>query len=187
MAKTKTKSQRTGNYKGGIPQGETTFDAVSKRLDKNLKIIGKVVQEEFKDTFYMQSIMSKKVKENFGYEHKTIGFAPDGGAWYTKNPLEGGKLIAVFEAKKQGSRGNACERWFKNALFASCLNPDVCYVTFCAGEGAKDGEVLSNKLANAGEQMFATKGSNNFTFVRQEEGFTQKEVYDIMKKTLEAL
>ena len=61
------------------------------------------------------------------------------------------------------------------------------YVTFCAGEGAKDGEVLSNKLADAGEQMFATKGSNNFTFVRQEEGFTQKEVYDIMKKTLETL
>ena len=68
----------------------------------------------------------------------TFGFAPDGGAWYTQDPLEGGKLVAVFEAKKQGkvvvTHVNVGGRML---LSAKLLSTPMCsYVTFCAGEGA---------------------------------------------------
>ena len=117
-----------------------------------------------------------------GYEDKIkyvgdncFGFAPDGGAWF-----KGDKLVAVFEAKKQGLGGNAYERWWDNACTAKHINPDVVYVTFCSGPGSAQGQWLDNLRRKANIML-----GENFKFYMSPEGFTFDQVSAIMQETLE--
>ena len=112
--------------------------------------------------------------------------APDGGAWF-----KDGKLVAVFEGKKQGIKGNAIERWFKNSYICRLINPDVCYVTFSAGEGAADGRVLQKTLAiahlsghNGGPPKFNQFNPNNNSTFFSVEGFTDDFIRDVMLEVL---
>jgi len=163
-------SQRESDFKGGIQVGTTAFDADSKRLDRCLK--------ECKDEI---SIDGYAVVTQFNYDMKIkyvgddcFGFAPDGGAWF-----KGDKLVAVFEAKKQGEGGNAYERWWDNANTAKFINPDVKYVTFCSGAGAAEGKCL-DKLHRKAKIMMG----DNFIFHNNVEGFTKEEVMELMLETL---
>ncbi len=166
-------SQRDKDFNGGVKPGTTAFDEDSRRLDKYLKEMrDSIIAPEFKMVKKFDKDMKNRLvgKDCFGFE-------PDGGAWF-KN----GKLVAVFEAKKQGKLGNANERWFKNASIAYFINSDVKYVTFCTGEGADKGNPL-DKMGDLAECIF---GKNNI-FHCQVEPFTKRQVCDIMIEVLEGI
>jgi hypothetical protein len=176
-------SQRDDTFKGGIQKGETAWDENSLKLDKLLKNATDILQERFAaDT--RNSISSLRVVKQFSKKDKLkyvgddcFGFAPDGGAWFL-----GDKLVAVFEAKKQGIHGNACERWWDNASTAKYINEDVAYVTFCVGEGAGEDQVL-DKLRRKAKIMFGENYS--FHMSTDVNNFSQKDILNIMTKTLE--
>jgi len=166
-------SQREKDFKGGIQAGTTAFDDDSKRLDVYLK--------ECRDEITLEG-MNKVNQFNEQMKMELVGdncfgFAPDGGAWF-----KDGKLVAVFEAKKQGRQGNAYERWWDNASTARFINPDVKYVTFCTGAGAAVNECL-DKLRRKAQRMFG----ENFIFHNQVEPFTKRQVCDIMRDVLEGI
>jgi len=165
-------SQRESDFKGGIQNGTTAFDAESKRLDVYLKETYKSLKEELTE-FECVSQFTKEMKLKYVGDD-CFGFAPDGGAWF-KN----GELVAVFEAKKQGEQGNAYERWWDNAITAKHLNENVKYITFCTGDGAAEGKCL-DKLARKAKIML---GENFITHLKVEP-FTEQEVRDIMIETL---
>lgn len=166
-------SQRDIDFRGGIQRGTTAFDEKSKRLDVYLKENYKSLSSDF-DEFTSVSQFTKEMKiELVGDD--CFGFAPDGGAWFYK-----GKLVAVFEAKKQGEGGNAYERWWDNATTAKFINPDVKYVTFCTGAGAAADKCL-DKLRRKAKIMMG----ENFVTHCKVEPFTKQEVLDIMIQTLE--
>ena len=160
-------------FKGGIQKGTTAFDVDSKRLDGDVKKATKTLVNEFRDLNVITRMSNIMKIELVGDD--CFGFAPDGGAWF-KN----GKMVAVFEAKKQGNRGNAYERWWDNAVTAKYINPNVLYVTFCTGKGAVPNGVL-DKLARKAKRMLG----DNFRFHLKVEPFTQEEIEEIMTKTLE--
>ena len=152
-------------FNGGIQKGTTAFDEASKKLDADAKDIRNELEFAF-DELTMVRVINKKQKfELVGDD--CFSFAPDGGAWF-----KDGKLVAAFECKKQGVHGNACERWWDNAVTAKFINQDVVYVTFCSGAGASEGEVL-DKMRRKGELMMGDK----FKFFMSIDGFS----YDEMK------
>ena len=182
-------SQRDKNFKGGIQKGTVATDTVAKKLDTQCKTL--------KESIIVPGlIVQRKIRQD--QIPGGIGACdPDGGAWF-----KDGKLVAVFEGKKQGKKGNAIERWFKNNFVCrditfsfSCsitfyfvcraINPDVCYVTFCVGEGAGDGEVIQKTLNiahMAGINKFNPNGNTVFFAV---DGFTTEFMNDVMLEVLE--
>jgi hypothetical protein len=165
-------SQRESDFKGGIQNGTTAFDTESKRLDVYLKENRQLLRSEL-DGFKVVNRFSKQLKESLVGDD-CFGFEPDGGAWF-----KDGKLVAVFEAKKQGEQGNAYERWWDNATTAKFINPDVKYVTFCTGAGAAEDKCL-DKLRRKAKIMMG----ENFETHCKVEPFTEQEVRDIMRETL---
>ena len=168
------KSQRDAGFNGGIQSGTTAFDPQSKTLDGQLK---EVRDEISVCGFTMVKQFPRKLKIDLIGED-CFGFAPDGGAWFKGNS-EDGNLFAVFEAKKQNKKGNANERWFKNAQIAKSINPDVKYITLCSGEGAKKGECLEKMSQLAKRTM-----GRNFEFYMSPDGFTKEQVNRIMLSVL---
>lgn len=160
-------------FKGGIQAGTNAFDENSKRLDESAKTA--------RDSL-VYSFPSLKMVKTFPREMKLdlvgddcFGFSPDGGAWFESK----GKLVAVFECKKQGKVGNAYERWWDNAVTAKHINKDVMYLTFCSGEGAMEGECL-DKLRRKAKIMMG----ENFLFEMSLSGFAYEEVENKMKEVL---
>jgi hypothetical protein len=126
-------SQRTGDFRGGIQKGMNATDIDAKHLDVSLKELQREILKEIGHLGYnVRPKIPKAFLEEYGVE---TGFMPDGGVWYRE-----GVVVAMFEGKKQGARGNACERWFKNARIASSLFPRARYVSFGAGPGFAKGE-----------------------------------------------
>ena len=167
-----TMTQRDENFKGGIQKGTVATDTVAKKLDIQCKTL--------KETIEVEGLtMQKKIRQD--QIPTGIGACePDGGAWF-----KDGKLVAVFEGKKQGKKGNAIERWFKNNFVCRAINPDVCYVTFCVGEGAGDGEVIQKTLNiahMAGINKFNPNGNTVFFAV---DGFNNEFIAGVMKDVLE--
>lgn len=168
------KSQRKDGFKGGIQKGTTAFDIYSKELDGSLKKAIANIKEVFPKLHVIKQ-MKKDMKLALVGDD-CFGFAPDGGAWF-KN----GKLVAVFEAKKQGEDGNAYERWWDNATTAKYLNKKVLYVTFCTGAGAAKDKCLDKLRRKAGIML-----GKNFKFYNKVEPFTQEEIEKIMIDSLKA-
>jgi len=166
-------SQRVNGFKGGIQAGTTAFDKDSKLLDKQLKEARELYKSQ-NHSLKCVSVFSKEDKIKYVGDD-CFGFAPDGGAWFLDD-----KLVAVFEAKKQGLGGNAYERWWDNAMTAKHINPDVMYITFCSGPGSAEGECL-DKLRRKAEIMLG----KNYKFHMSPEGFTFNEVNAIMQGVLE--
>ena len=109
---------------------------------------------------------------------------PDGGAFYIGN-----KLIAVFEAKKQGSKGNAIERWYKNNIWCrEFINPEVSYITICSGYVEQDGPLYRILYpfhsGSKGSVNKFTKGKNSVFF---KESWTRDEVKSIMQQVLDEI
>jgi hypothetical protein len=165
-------SQRDKNFKGGIQKGTVATDTVAKKLDVQCKTI--------KESIFVEGLrVQRKIRQD--QIPGGIGACePDGGAWFKDS-----KLVAVFEGKKQGMRGNAIERWFKNNFVCRRINPDVCYVTFCVGEGAGDGEVLRKTLNIAHLEGTNQFNPNNNSVYYSEDGFSEKFIRNVMQKVLE--
>lgn len=123
----------TKTFNGGIQKGTVATDARARKLDNYCKELRESVFANFKseDLTVQKKLNQNQIPGGIG------ACEPDGGAWFYK-----GILIAVFEGKKQQNRGNAIERWFKNNFICRSINPQVSYVTFATGEGAKaDGTI----------------------------------------------
>jgi len=165
-------TQRDKNFKGGIQKGTVATDAVAKKLDIQCKTLKETIEVE--GLTVQRKLRQDQIPGGIG------GCEPDGGAWF-----KDGKLVAVFEGKKQGKGGNAIERWFKNNYICRAINPNVCYVTFCVGEGAGDGEVLQKTLNIAhrdGINKFIPNRNSVFFSV---DGFSDEFISGVMKDVLE--
>lgn len=163
------------NYKfrGGIQEGTAAFDEQSKKLDESAKIARNTLTSSF-PSLCMIKTFSREMKMKLVGDD-CFGFSPDGGAWFDSNNV----LVAVFECKKQGKVGNACERWWDNAVTAKYINRDVIYLTFCSGEGAQSGECL-DKLRRKAKIMMG----ENYLFEMSPNGFTYSEIETKMKEVL---
>jgi hypothetical protein len=159
-------------FRGGIQKGTTAFDEASKQLDSFVKDAAKIVASRHPNVKMVKQLTKEMKIKYFGDD--CFGFAPDGGAWFI-----GDKLVAVFEAKKQGRGGNAFERWYDNATTARHINNDVIYVTFCSGEGAEPGQCL-DKLRRAA----TIKLGSNFQFVMSPAGFSFDETIAIIESVI---
>lgn len=79
-------------------------------------------------------------EQTVGFSHRqrldkgtrNIGCEPDGGIIFDPS----GNPVIAFESKKQGTVGNAIERWYKNFRFLTHHNRNLHYVTTLIGEGA---------------------------------------------------
>jgi flavodoxin len=158
---------------GGIQKGTTAYDEESRRLDQLIKDTAKKLKLELK-SFQVITRMTKQMKIDLVGDD-CFGFAPDGGAWFIT-----GKLVAVFEGKKQGENGNAYERWWDNAVTAKHINPDVKYITFCTGGGAVKDKCL-DKLRRKAKIMMG----KNFEMHLKVDPFTTEEIEAIMRSVLE--
>ena len=128
---------KTTYFKGGIQNGTVATDARARKMDNYCKELRESVFANFKS-----KDLTVQKKLNQTQIHGGIGACePDGGAWFYK-----GILIAVFEGKKQQNRGNAIERWFKNQYICRSINPQVSYVTFATGGGAKANGTIGKAL-----------------------------------------
>ena len=167
-------SQRTDGFRGGIQRRQVATDSAARNLDRQLKDISKKLQSEFPDLTWKTKLPNNIIAECH------VSCAPDGGAWF-----RGDVLVGVFEAKKQGLQGNAIERWFKNNYICRKMNSNVSYVTFCVGEGAGEGKVIQKTLDVAHEGFNKFNHGDNSCFLSPE-GFTDKQIADIMRETLNA-
>ena len=127
----------TSYFKGGIQNGTVATDARARKLDNYCKELRESVFANFKseDLTVQKKLNQNQIPGGIG------ACEPDGGAWFYK-----GILIAVFEGKKQQNRGNAIERWFKNNFICRSINPQVSYVTFATGGGAKANGTIGKAL-----------------------------------------
>lgn len=168
-------------FRGGIQKGTMAWDAVSLALDKQ---INKIAKELAKDPAvisagysYQKKLKKEQVPGNIG------ACSPDGGVW-----IRDGKVIAAFEAKKQGKSGNAIERWYKNTFILRTLNPLVNYVTFTCGAGASINTPIGQTLAIAvyenGEHHFNEYREGKNSVFMNVDGYTDDEVRIIMRKAL---
>ena len=119
---------QTTYFKGGIQNGTVATDARARKLDNYCKELRESVFANFKS----EDLSAHKTVNQNQLPGGSGAWEPDGGAGFYK-----GILIAVFEGKKQQNRGNAIERWFKNNFICRSINPQVSYVTFATGGGAK--------------------------------------------------
>jgi len=172
-------SQRIDGFRGGIQSGTVATDIAAKALDEACKVSSTLLAEEMSSNGYV--CIRKMNKKLLNPLNVYIGCAPDGGAWFRD-----GKLVAVFEAKKQGIGGNAIERWVKNYEVCKRFNPDVKYVTFGSGAGFEEGNycwrfaksyIDSNRKFN---ELYST-GTSWFI---NPEGFTQNQIISVMREAL---
>ena len=165
-------SQRKKGYSGGIQRGEEALDDYSRLLDKQVKSSRDALEVVFPHLTMIKRFSTEDKIRLVGDD--CFGFSPDGGCWFKKK-----KLVAVFEAKKQGVNGNAHERWWDNAVTAKHINPDVMYVTFCTREGAQKGECLEQMSRKAKIMM-----GDNYIFYLSPKGFTIEEIHQYMSEIL---
>ena len=166
------------NTRGGKGAVASTQESIF--LDNLLK---ETSQEVSKDNLHIE--FSSQIRFDSMDELGSVNYIlPDGGAFYI-----GGKLIAVFEAKKQGRRGNAIERWYKNNVWCRYfLNPEVSYITICSGYVEQDGPLYRILYpfhnGERGSVNKFTKGKNSVFF---KESWTREEVKGIMQQVLDEI
>ena len=168
------------NFRGGIQPGTTALDEESKAMDDNAKSamirVAEILQSSYPELVVQSKLDQSQIPGGIG------SCAPDGGVWFYK-----GQLIAAFESKKQGAKGNAIERWFKNNFIVRAINPTATYVTFASGEGVVAGNPIHRILHIAHQGLYGVMnevqiGVNNLHC--KVEGFSVDEMTDIMLETL---
>jgi hypothetical protein len=160
--------------RGGLRPNHTgASDADSKRLDSNLKTIRDELAEE------LVGVPGLQMKVRIPKTDTITPCEPDGGAWYYN-----GILIAAFEAKKQQDAGNAIERWYKNMHRCRVLNPDISYVTFCRGEGARPRGVIGIALEVAHPDGWNKYHPGRNSCWLEPQGFTKEFIKGTMREVL---
>jgi hypothetical protein len=177
---------------GGIQPGTEAGSKESKQLDGDVRSVALAIAQAQDQYFYEQghrNLTSGRINESVRDAASlpelvekgiTLGCVPDGGMWFDGDrSTPNRKLKVVFEAKHQGTGGNAIERWGTNHDICKAINPDCTYVTFATGAGAVNGEVLHRH----GTNMEIIHGKN-VQWHYKPEGFSQEEIFNIMKTTL---
>ena len=161
----------------GIQLGTCATDAAARKLDCECRDSAKLALDILSNSYpglkLVKKLQKNQIPGNLG------ACQPDGGLWFL-----GDKLVAVFEAKKQGNGGNAIERWFKNNFVCRLINSEVSYVTFATGPGASLRGNIHSCLAVAhleGVNKINPKGNSLFL---QPEGFTKDEIVAIMVEVI---
>jgi hypothetical protein len=163
---------------GGIQPGTVATDKYAKKLDKQLKDSAQELKSYFADNDRV--VHQKKLRKDQIPGGKG-SCEPDGGVWFVD-----GKLVAVFEAKKQNLGGNAIERWYNNNFTIRKINSNASYVTFATGIGAQEDEVIGKTLNIAHLNGFNKLiVGDNSTFLSPS-GFNTKFIKDIMVETIDA-
>lgn len=143
----------------------------SKELDGNLKTVSRLVFHELK-----QKYPSLTFEKRFRSEIHQAGCEPDGGLFFYK-----GKLIVAAEAKHQGRKGNAIERWYKNAFVLRQLSASVTYITYATGEGAQENEVICKTLSPAHPFGFNIYNIGENVCYTSVDGFLPEVIYEGLK------
>lgn len=167
-------------FKGGIQNGTTALDEQSKAMDDNAKEamirVAELLKNDYPELTVYKKLDQSQIPGGIG------SCAPDGGVWFFR-----GILIMAFESKKQGRKGNAIERWFKNNFIIRAINPAATYVTFASGEGVVAGNPIHRILHIAHQGLYGVMnevqiGTNNLH--SQSNGFSVDEMSNIMLETL---
>ena len=170
-------------FKGGIQKGTVAFDEQSKAMDDNAKsamnIAFVLLSAKYPGLSVEKKLQQSDIPGGIG------SCAPDGGVWYFK-----GQLITCFESKKQGDKGNAIERWFKNNFIVRAINPTATYVTFASGAGVIAGNPIHRILHIAHQGAYGTIGEiypgvNNLHC--KVDGFTVEDMVAIMIETVDSI
>jgi hypothetical protein len=158
---------------GGIQKGTEAGSVESKELDNFVKNIAlKISKLQNKFCFELGHEKKKRLPE---LDSSLMACVPDGGMWFDGDRTKSNrKLKYVFEAKKQGTGGNAIERWFKNYFLCHNIDRDMSYITFMIGAGAADGEVLHSTGTTVKSY------DKNAHFHYSVDGFSEKQIFDIM-------
>lgn len=185
---------------GGIQPGSEAGSEESKKLDSNVKRISEAIAQYIKDNNTVDApvrevghvnrtaeCVSDIIKKQAALPELveigvTVGCVPDGGMWFDGDRYKlDRKLLSVYEAKHQGDAGNAIERWAKNHTLALAINPNVVYHTFMTGGGVSE----NGPLRKFGNSMTRVYGDDKVKFYYKVDGFTQEEIFDVMKQSLE--
>lgn len=128
--------------------------------------------------FVLAALKAKgyNVSHKSGFKVGVRTMRPDGGIWYLGNT----PVLAV-EAKYQGPRGNAIERWAMNYLDFKTANPKASYLTFASGEGAakKTGPIWRTLYAVHNGEYNKLRPARATGYLRSE-GFSLEEVIEIV-------
>lgn len=129
-------TQRTSGYKGGIQAGTTAISRQSTSIETALQAAVTKFNQGSPGRLWKKSETAQNVASRLGIPESSIaGISPDGGIWTGEEGSD--QIILAAEAKKQGAKGNAIERWYKNWMVLSRLNVGI-YLTVCLGEGFFD-------------------------------------------------
>lgn len=138
-------SQRTGGFTGGIQAGTTASSVESIGLEEHLSAAVASVFFDHPDFEWIPELSGDEVARLLKSSAVLPGVRPDGGIALSRRT---GKIVWAAEAKKQGERGNAIERWYKNWEFLRAFGVRR-YVTFCTGDGFFEGRSAERCLAAA--------------------------------------
>tara|TARA_B110000902_G_C14225563_1_gene556875 strand:- start:1038 stop:1595 length:558 start_codon:yes stop_codon:yes gene_type:complete len=162
-------------------RGDLATTEESKKLDKMLKEARAQLKQEFSGVF----VVKAKLYENawikyFGLKPAGVGCEPDGGLWYLND-----QLVSVFEGKHQGPKGNADERWWKNAsiindIFKFYRKSKGVYHTFASGAAC-------DKKWKGNEQLSSVIFPIDVRWSLSKEGFTYEELLEGMRNTLNGI
>lgn len=144
-------------FRGGIQKGTVATDLEAATIDKQLQRINRqlLIELDIPDLTWQPKLYTHQ--QPTGNE----SCAPDGGIWFYKD-----QVILASEAKKQGPRGNAIERWYDNFDILKLVNPDIFYVTFARGDGVLEGGPIHKKLYRVVEGKYNTIRQKSEKFSR---------------------
>ena len=173
-------------FRAGIQRGTVAFGKEAKRLDTCVSLGARKLSETNTDFAHRRNLNGTRY-----LPQGSAGVQPDGGLWERE-----GKIVAAFEAKYQGDKGNAIERWYKNQYVMRMLvNTDTTYITFITGAtGERDpmrkillaahtddrGKVMT--LADGGDSI--SVGKNNLVIC---DGYDEHAVEKFMGDALDAI
>jgi hypothetical protein len=169
-------------FRGGIQLGTTAFDALSKKMDNNAKKAAQVafelLQVKYPELTFQKKLNKSQIPGGIG------SCAPDGGVWFYN-----GRVIAVFESKKQNDKGNAIERWYKNHFIIRAISATATYVTFASGKGVIVGNPIHRILHITHHGVYGTinevKAQCNNLHCNTD-GFSVEEMVSLIEQTIDA-
>jgi hypothetical protein len=143
-------SQRTDGFAGGIPLGTSATSPESRKLEKVVREATASLRGDPEITYSWRSGYSaNQLSELLGVPKGHItGMRPDGGLW---SNVEESTLRLATEAKKQGPKGNAVERWAHNWGMLKTLGV-ARYIVFCSGDGFFDGRSAQRTMESGMSQ-----------------------------------
>ena len=171
--------------------GTTAHTTESLRLEAAVRAAVAELADAFDGLEWRRGYTGAELAALLGIPDARIaGVEPDGGVW-----VRDGRPVVVAEAKRQGERGNAIERWYKNWSVFRRLGVRT-YVTFCAGDGFFDHNsaqriietavAVEDDPARVGHGRVWNTPAGRLWLYRYRRGATVGEVTDVLSAALTA-